>query len=493
MASEWYHQASGEETGPVPFATLVQLVRDETLDESSLVRRSDSQEWQRADSVVGLYYMARRQTAKASETEVEQDESVSTEIPRPGWWGRLLDRLLGRTSPFPADPISASMDAEVVTAGSESSVSHADLPSSIAVGSPDQEVPQRVAGGSGIDSALPSVVAEAEATDDAANREWLETVKASLGKVDRRKTLHRGCPNRKPARMRERPSFMAGVWAFLSTVFRLPFSRKPKTGPVATTSVPAKIHSVGPAVSEKSESAKASLSTADSQDLETLLPIGEINAFQQAMGPQSQEVLSRSEQTDVARPVTAADDGDDVATNAPAGKEWSATVDAALQNVDTRLRRQTRQEESESRQAWLSTLVAAPFYWLLAVPRFSVQFLQRVVDAVFNLRVIGGFTDWLAKKGVQPSGKAAWLIRHGIRIVPAIVCANAVLIGVTRWAEREAMRFPAGNQKAIEYRLPLVGTCDESEYWFLLIDAMLVAAGIAYAIGYYLERDADDA
>ena len=175
---------------------------------------------------------------------------------------------------------------------------------------------------------------------------------------------------------------------------------------------------VGPAVSERSGSARATLPTADSHNPETLLPIGESNAFQQAMGPQSQEVPGRSEQSDVARPVTAADDGDDLATKAPAGKEWSATVDAALQNVDTKLRRQRCQEESESRQTWLSTLVAVPLYLLLAVPRFLVQLLQRVFDLVLNAHVVGRFSDWLSKKGIQPSGRAAWLIRHGIRIVP---------------------------------------------------------------------------
>ena len=60
MATQWYFQASGQEGGPVAFRELIELVRSGTLTEADLVRSSWKTEWQPANSVVGLFYMAGR-------------------------------------------------------------------------------------------------------------------------------------------------------------------------------------------------------------------------------------------------------------------------------------------------------------------------------------------------------------------------------------------------------------------------------------------------
>ena len=403
MASEWYHQASGEETGPVPFAELVQLVQDETLEESSLVRRSDSDKWQRADSVVGLYHMARRQPAQASEPEPEDEPTVTAperaEGPdegremvlagalQPSWWERILNLLLRRTPTLPFEAMAAATDAESFTRDSEPDTISGVSLSQAAVESPLQDVPAYVAG----------------------------RMEGGGGRAE---------------------------------------SGERRADGIASHGISAN---------------------------------GERDAESQRLDSAEEPAAA-----DTASLVTAVPESGDGTEGVSDNGEWSATVDAALEKVDARTGRQERQKATEASWYSLSTLIAFPLYLLLAVPRFLGRLLQRVFDLVLNAHAVGHFANWLAKKGIRSSGRVAWSIRHGVRIVPAIICANLVLIGVRRWAEREAMRFPTGKQQVVEYRLPFVGACGPAEYWFLLIDAMLVAAGIAYAIGFYLEKHADD-
>ncbi|MBC8117599.1 MAG: DUF4339 domain-containing protein, partial [Candidatus Saccharimonas sp.] len=60
MATQWYWRAEEMTCGPVSFQELVGMVRDRALDEDDLVRPDYTQEWQTTDTVVGLFYMARR-------------------------------------------------------------------------------------------------------------------------------------------------------------------------------------------------------------------------------------------------------------------------------------------------------------------------------------------------------------------------------------------------------------------------------------------------
>lgn len=60
MATQWYWLEQDSERGPVSFQDLVAMIRDCSLDEDDLVRPHYSDEWQKTDTVVGLFSMAKR-------------------------------------------------------------------------------------------------------------------------------------------------------------------------------------------------------------------------------------------------------------------------------------------------------------------------------------------------------------------------------------------------------------------------------------------------
>ncbi len=60
MATNWYWLEREQEKGPVSFRELALMVREHVLNEDDLVRPNYSQEWQSADHVIGLFYMAQR-------------------------------------------------------------------------------------------------------------------------------------------------------------------------------------------------------------------------------------------------------------------------------------------------------------------------------------------------------------------------------------------------------------------------------------------------
>ncbi|MDB5385773.1 MAG: hypothetical protein JWM11_1419 [Planctomycetaceae bacterium] len=106
MASKWYLKAEGAETGPLSFRELADLVRSQAIAETDLVRPDWKTEWQRADSVIGLFYMARKSPEEAALLDEASLESVSSgspdsvadpddaapaiEVSQPGWMQRLL-------------------------------------------------------------------------------------------------------------------------------------------------------------------------------------------------------------------------------------------------------------------------------------------------------------------------------------------------------------------------------------------------------------------
>lgn len=131
MATEWYYKQSDEAMGPFAFREMVDMVREEQLLPETLVRPNYLDEWQRADSVVGLFHMARRDPATlppvknainepddkfAGADDLEaflegSDEPAGTgtdvvqqELERPGWLKRLLSLRSSKIPPVPVDP-----------------------------------------------------------------------------------------------------------------------------------------------------------------------------------------------------------------------------------------------------------------------------------------------------------------------------------------------------------------------------------------------------
>lgn len=78
MATNWYWRQGEQEEGPVSFRELALMVRDRVLNEDNLVRPDYSKEWQTADLVVGLFYMAGRVAAlREAQQAPAAEESVA--------------------------------------------------------------------------------------------------------------------------------------------------------------------------------------------------------------------------------------------------------------------------------------------------------------------------------------------------------------------------------------------------------------------------------
>jgi hypothetical protein len=121
-----------------------------------------------------------------------------------------------------------------------------------------------------------------------------------------------------------------------------------------------------------------------------------------------------------------------------------------------------------------------------------------------NSAITDAVADALAemdrKGGVEPAGaggkrrglfRRAW---HGLgslgsdgelrqlllRLGAGLVAANLTAWGIDAWGRHEALRFPGLTAERGKYLFPLYGECQAGEYWFLLIDLMLVAGVAAY-------------
>ncbi len=126
MATEWFLKSFDDEFGPISFTVLVDLARNGTLLEDDLVRPAAGSQFQRADSIIGLFYMARRAPDKKSSMPLV-GQSMSAETPkpaattantsapaaadsRPDWLVRLLEARANQSAGFRT---SAASDAGV--------------------------------------------------------------------------------------------------------------------------------------------------------------------------------------------------------------------------------------------------------------------------------------------------------------------------------------------------------------------------------------------
>ena len=129
MATYWYFRAFDEEMGPVPFAELVEMVRTGAINEDDPVRSDWEQQWQRARSVPGLFYMAQREPAPETDDAVfdpvlddldeefsEEERELLGELPeaadkspepeeepwRPPWLEQMLNFREGWSAAYPS-------------------------------------------------------------------------------------------------------------------------------------------------------------------------------------------------------------------------------------------------------------------------------------------------------------------------------------------------------------------------------------------------------
>ena len=76
MATNWYWLEQKQERGPVSFHDLALMVQDHLLNEDDFVRPDYSPDWQYADQVVGLFYMAKRVARPRPEPTFETPAEV---------------------------------------------------------------------------------------------------------------------------------------------------------------------------------------------------------------------------------------------------------------------------------------------------------------------------------------------------------------------------------------------------------------------------------
>lgn len=188
MTIEWFCKRETEERGPYTFRELVDMIREEKLTPDTQVRPHYLDEWQRADSIVGLYYMARKDpesdpVAMETGSEVsadladmedleaflggpdESETQAEAQANQPGWLRRLLAL---RNSKIPPVPVNADGGGSLPT--SETTTTDSD-------GERDQ-----------LDSADSSL----DETDEAVNtgaysdETWSTTVQAAVERIDAR-------------------------------------------------------------------------------------------------------------------------------------------------------------------------------------------------------------------------------------------------------------------------------------------------------------------
>lgn len=80
MATHWYWRHEEVTSGPVSFQELAGLVRDHRINEDDPVRPDYSKEWQTAESVIGLFYMAERVPIARPDPVVATEEATVEEV-----------------------------------------------------------------------------------------------------------------------------------------------------------------------------------------------------------------------------------------------------------------------------------------------------------------------------------------------------------------------------------------------------------------------------
>ena len=76
MATKWFVRTDFGERGPLTFQDVAFLIRDNQVSRDGLVRREDLDEWQPANSVVGLVHAARRHQAIDEKVVAENEEII---------------------------------------------------------------------------------------------------------------------------------------------------------------------------------------------------------------------------------------------------------------------------------------------------------------------------------------------------------------------------------------------------------------------------------
>lgn len=202
MATRYFLMRDGQESGPYAFRELVSLVREGRLSEADPVRFASRTEWQRAESLVGLFHQARKSADELArfyalqEPENPAAREIAPPVPadgmevddRPGWMRRLLQvggcgarKPGGRETPIFGPPAVASpTTAGPTTAGPTTAVPDTAVPDA-AAHRPETADNQATAGAAGV-ALVPELAAYAKAP--AAGNPWDSAVEEALSEVE---------------------------------------------------------------------------------------------------------------------------------------------------------------------------------------------------------------------------------------------------------------------------------------------------------------------
>ncbi|MES2791888.1 MAG: DUF4339 domain-containing protein [Planctomycetota bacterium] len=220
MTNQWYIHVDGDELGPISFKDLVDLVRAGVITEADLVRSFWKETNQRADSVVGLFYLSRQAPVEQVAPEgvlspavdcvaANDEPSGLDSMKRPEWLQRLLELHASQQE------IAASRQAaaEGMTAATLSGGQELELPQ-ISESEPDSSGQQFLDNSAGPDDHIVEV----------SPTSWAETMAAALSQVDSRGTAKKQREARNWVvikRVRETFNSVFGASATLSNTFRI--------------------------------------------------------------------------------------------------------------------------------------------------------------------------------------------------------------------------------------------------------------------------------
>lgn len=79
-AMKWYCKTDDDERGPFSFKDLTQMVRDGLVGEADLIRPDYKPDWQRAETVPGLFYMSKKASVVEAEPVCEASDARDSDF-----------------------------------------------------------------------------------------------------------------------------------------------------------------------------------------------------------------------------------------------------------------------------------------------------------------------------------------------------------------------------------------------------------------------------
>jgi len=183
MATQWYVKRGDDESGPIAFRDLVELVRKGELTPDDRVRPTYKPDWQCADSVVGLFHMARRSPDELPPIEQPAPEPaivepIADEAPppieeRPSWLKRLWQVGGPKTKNAEIPILGPTLDTGASAPGAAPPETGRGFAKPVDVG-------QRAAAMAGQESLLPELQESIDRLGSGESNSWSSTIEEAM-------------------------------------------------------------------------------------------------------------------------------------------------------------------------------------------------------------------------------------------------------------------------------------------------------------------------